>query len=133
LHALAFAQTNGTRHILPPDIALEQILPSSEDQNLFAKNAAIHVSHILAEEVDIFHAHLNIFGEFFDPHAIVTKKSEEYFLPAYDQEQSSTRGNMHVLDHYYKDVLKIPNEVFEERERATTDGSGSCFERSKAA
>lgn len=116
MHVLTFAQTNNTRHNLPPDISLEQILPSSDDQKVFAKNAAIHVSHILAEEVEILYVHHNIFGDFFDPHAITVRKTEEYFLPTYDQEQSSTRGNMLVLDHFFKDVLKIPSKVFEDRD-----------------
>ncbi|KAJ7834336.1 hypothetical protein B0H14DRAFT_2590923 [Mycena olivaceomarginata] len=116
MHVLTFAQTNNTRHNLPPDISLEQILPSSDDQKVFAKNAAIHVSHILAEEVEILYVHHNIFGDFFDPHAITVRKTEEYFLPTYDQEQSSTRGNMLVPDHFFKDVLKIPSKVFEDRD-----------------
>ncbi|KAJ6631799.1 hypothetical protein B0H10DRAFT_1770811, partial [Mycena sp. CBHHK59/15] len=42
-------------------------------------------------------------------------KSEEYFLPTYDQEQSSTRGNMLVIDHYYRDIFAIPEHVFDSR------------------
>ncbi|KAJ6578556.1 hypothetical protein B0H19DRAFT_1208163 [Mycena capillaripes] len=113
-HVLTFEQSSGPRHVLPPEVSLEQILPSSRDQRVFAKHAIIHVSQILAEEMKIFSAYHNVFSSFVDPHAIPAMKSEEYFLPTYDQEQSSTQGNMLVIEHYFKDVLKIPVEVFQD-------------------
>ncbi|KAK6984408.1 hypothetical protein R3P38DRAFT_2575985, partial [Favolaschia claudopus] len=39
--------------------------------------------------------------------------TELYYLPTYDQEQGSTRGNMLVLQHYFLEVLRIPKDVFE--------------------
>ncbi|KAJ7810639.1 hypothetical protein B0H14DRAFT_3090741 [Mycena olivaceomarginata] len=122
LHVLTFAQTNNTRHNLPPDISLEQILPSSDDRKVFAKNAATHVSHILAEEVENLHVNHNIFGDFFDLHAITVRKTEEYFLTTYDQEQSSTRGNMLVLDHFFKDRFPVLGDrLTTARDRAAQD------------
>jgi hypothetical protein len=114
-HISNFDQTDRTRHLLPPDVSLEQILPSSEDQNVFLRHATIHVSHILTEEMDIFSGYHNVLGVFFDPHELPAKKTEEYFLPTYDQEQTSTRGNMLVIEHYFKKILKIPNEVLEDK------------------
>jgi hypothetical protein len=40
-------------------------------------------------------------------------KTEEYYLPTFDQEQGSTRGNMIVLRHYFLNVLALPKNVFE--------------------
>jgi hypothetical protein len=65
--------------------------------------------------MDIFSGYHNVLGVFFDPHELPAKKTEEYFLPTYDQEQTSTRGNMLVIEHYFKKILKIPNEVFEDK------------------
>ncbi|KAK6984254.1 hypothetical protein R3P38DRAFT_2806622 [Favolaschia claudopus] len=112
---LTFEQTNGTRHHLEPDISLEQILPHADDQNCFFNHSAIHVSHILAEEVGTLSEYRNLLGPFHETHELPAKKTEEYFLPTFDQEQTSTRGNMIVLDHFFRDVLKVPNEVFENK------------------
>ncbi|KAJ7827097.1 hypothetical protein B0H13DRAFT_2374013 [Mycena leptocephala] len=95
-----FAQTAKTRHLIPPDQALEEILPTALDQRTFADNAMKHVADILY---------------FFDPYALNDTQTEEYFLPTYDQEQSSTRGNMLVIGHYFVDVLQIPKVIFEDR------------------
>ncbi|KAJ6545288.1 hypothetical protein B0H19DRAFT_955252 [Mycena capillaripes] len=84
-----FSVTAGTRHRLPEHQSLSEILPSRLDQVQFSHNSAIHIAWIL--------------------------KTEEYFLPTYDQEQSSTRGNMLVMEHYYRDVLAMPKKTFEER------------------
>ncbi|KAK7021001.1 hypothetical protein R3P38DRAFT_3318279 [Favolaschia claudopus] len=97
-HVLTFDQTRNTRHHLDPALSLEQILPSSGDQNMFQHNSIIHVANILAEEIASFAAY-----------------KDKYFLPTYDQEQSSTRGNMLVIEHYFIDVLKVPKEVFDKK------------------
>ncbi|KAK7052375.1 hypothetical protein R3P38DRAFT_3595082 [Favolaschia claudopus] len=110
-----FEQTKGTRHHLEPDISLEQILPHADDQNCFFHHSTIHVSHILAEEVGTLSGYRNVLGPFHETHELPAKKTEEYFLPTFDQEQTSTRGNMIVLDHFFRDVLKVPNEVFENK------------------
>ncbi|KAK7015297.1 hypothetical protein R3P38DRAFT_3321629 [Favolaschia claudopus] len=112
---LTFEQTKGTRHHLEPDISLEQILPHADDQNCFFNHSAIHVSHTLAEEVGTLSEYRNLLGPFHETHELPAKKTEEYFLPTFDQEQTSTRGNMIVLDHFFRDVLKVPNEVFENK------------------
>ncbi|KAJ7726144.1 hypothetical protein DFH07DRAFT_782810 [Mycena maculata] len=109
-----FEQTARTRHQIPPEQSLEDILPSALDQDTFADNAMKQVAHILVEEVAGFKSHLNSLALFFDPHALSTNiKDEEHFLPTYDQEQGSTRGNMLVLEHYFRDVFRIPKTVFE--------------------
>ncbi|KAJ7684985.1 hypothetical protein DFH06DRAFT_1313354 [Mycena polygramma] len=110
-----FAQTARTRHLIPPDQALEQILPSADDQHTFADNATKHVAQILCDELDGLRSNRNDLVDFFDPHALPDTKSEEYFLPTFDQEQSSTRGNMLVIEHYFRDVFCIPKSTFEDR------------------
>ncbi|KAJ7211427.1 hypothetical protein C8J57DRAFT_1605879 [Mycena rebaudengoi] len=108
-----FESTARTRHRLPSHQSLAEILPSQQDQLMFAANAATHIGHILTEEVQAFSAHRKDIPQFFDPHALPPDKSEEYFLPTYDQEQSSTRGNMLVIEHYFRDIFGIPKETFE--------------------
>ncbi|KAJ7802254.1 hypothetical protein B0H14DRAFT_3092260 [Mycena olivaceomarginata] len=110
-----FAQTARTRHRMSADQALEEILPTAEAQHTFSDNAIKHVGHILCDEVEGLGSHRKDISDFFDPHALPSKRTEEYFLPTYDQEQSSTRGNMLVIEHYFCDILGIPKEVFEER------------------
>lgn len=114
-NAKNFALSAGTRHKLTPEISLEQILPDASDQNIFEDNAIRHVAHILAEEIAGLSVHHKEFGKFFDPHALPITKTEEYYLPTYDQEQASTRGNMLVMEHYFRDVLQIPKETFQAR------------------
>ncbi|KAJ7875502.1 hypothetical protein B0H14DRAFT_2501627 [Mycena olivaceomarginata] len=114
-NAKNFALSAGTRHKLTPEISLEQILPDASDQNIFEDNAIRHVAHILAEEIAGLSVHYKEFGKFFDPHALPITKTEEYYLPTYDQEQASTRGNMLVMEHYFRDVLQIPKETFQAR------------------
>ncbi|KAJ7626744.1 hypothetical protein B0H17DRAFT_1188009 [Mycena rosella] len=109
-----FAQTARTRHHIPPDEALEGILPTDVDQRTFADNAVKHVGQILCDEIAALSSHRNDLPEFFDPHALPAAKTEEYFLPTYDQEQSFTRGDMLVIEHYYPGpVLRMPKEFFE--------------------
>ncbi|KAJ7257349.1 hypothetical protein C8J57DRAFT_1074436 [Mycena rebaudengoi] len=84
-----FESTIRTRHRLPAHQSLSEILPDQADQSAFFQNSVLHIAHILAEG--------------------------EYFLPTYDQEQSSTRGNMLVIGHYYTDILRMPKSLFEQR------------------
>lgn len=108
-----FDETEGTRHKLPPSEALEAILPSSDDQAEFRKNTIIHIADILADEVKSFSKFKSVLGTFHDPHAIPPHKTEEYYLPTFDQEQGSTRGNMVVLGHYFLKVLQVSKAAFE--------------------
>ncbi|KAJ7624216.1 hypothetical protein DFH06DRAFT_1087495 [Mycena polygramma] len=112
----SFDQTTGTRHLLPPDQALQEILPAAADQHTFSSNATKHVCDILADELEGWGGHRDVFSLISDPFALPDdKKTEEYFLPTFDQEQSSTRGNMLVIDHYFRKVLAMPKESFEDR------------------
>ncbi|KAJ7246764.1 hypothetical protein C8J57DRAFT_1674982 [Mycena rebaudengoi] len=110
-----FAQTARTRHHLPVDRSLEEILPTALDQRTFSAHAMKHVADILSNEVPAFSSHHNVLPDFSDPYALAFEKDEEYFLPTYDQEQSSTRGNMLVMGHYFQDIFQIPKEMFERR------------------
>lgn len=82
-----FAQTARTRHLIPPDQALEGILPTVMDQRTFAYNALKHVAHILSTDIEGFSSHRHDLPLFFDPHALPHRKTEEYFLPTYDKAQ----------------------------------------------
>lgn len=90
-------------------------MPTAEDQHIFSDNAIKHVGNILCDEIEGFGSHRKDIPDFFDPHALANKQTEEYVLPTYDQEQASTRGNMLVIEHYFCHVLGIPKKVFEER------------------
>ncbi|KAJ7064236.1 hypothetical protein C8F01DRAFT_1209388 [Mycena amicta] len=111
----SFAQTAQTGHSLPPDQALEEIVLTATDQHMFADNAMKHVSNILCDFIPSLATHRNELPKFTDPFALPHEKSEEYFLPTFDQEQSSTRGNMLVIDHYFQRILQIPKAVFKRR------------------
>lgn len=108
-----FDEKAGTRHRLPPRQALEDILPNAEDQATFREHVTLHVAAILSEGIASFAKFRSKLPKFTDPKAIPPHKTEKYYLPTFDQEQSSTRGNMIVLRHYFLDVLKIPKPVFE--------------------
>ncbi|KAF8128810.1 hypothetical protein K438DRAFT_2000147 [Mycena galopus ATCC 62051] len=111
----SFAATAGTRHHLSAHQSLSEILPNRVDQEQFSHHSTIHIAQILVEAVKAWAEHRSIIPKLTDPHALPAEKTEEYFLPTYDQEQSSTRGNMLVIGHYYRDVLAMPKEIFEER------------------
>ncbi|KAJ7794565.1 hypothetical protein B0H14DRAFT_2621768 [Mycena olivaceomarginata] len=100
-----FAQTVGTCHRLPPHQSLEDIVPTSHDQQIFEDNALKHIAYILSEEVKGFLEHHKHVQCITDPHALPFSQSEEYYLPTFDQEQSSTQGNMKVMEHYFQNVL----------------------------
>jgi hypothetical protein len=108
-----FARTAGTRHKISPEKSLEQILPDAADYSIFEDNAVHHVAHILSEEISGLSVHHKDFDNFTDPFALPWVKSKECYLPTFDQEQASTRGNMLVMEHYFRDVLKIPPKTFE--------------------
>ncbi|RXW12444.1 hypothetical protein EST38_g13409 [Candolleomyces aberdarensis] len=105
--------TESKRHDLPPRKSLTDILPSLEDHNKFRQNAILHVARILVEEIPSLKDFAPQIPLFTDPKAIPTQKTEEYYLPTFDQEQGSTRGNMIVLEHYFTKVLCIPKSTFE--------------------
>lgn len=103
----------GNRHRIDPDLALEHILPDGDDQNTFRRHSILHVAKILAETIECFAVFRKNIPAFTDPKAIAHLKTERYFLPTFDQEQGSTRGNMIVLEHYFLKVLAVPKPVFE--------------------
>nr|GAT43461.1 predicted protein [Mycena chlorophos] len=109
-----FERTLGARHSIPAEQALEEIMPTAEDQLAFGRNSIAHVAHILSEELTQFSGFRSRF-HISDAQAIPPMKTQEYYLPTYDQEQTSTRGNMKVMEHFLLEVLKIPREKFEER------------------
>ncbi|KAJ7342794.1 hypothetical protein DFH08DRAFT_938169 [Mycena albidolilacea] len=94
-----FERTLGTRHQIPAEQSLEEIMPTAADQNSFFQNTITHVAHILAEEMPL--------------------QSHQPKVPSstcpHDQEQTSTRGNVLVMEHYFRDVLQIPAANFETR------------------
>ncbi|KAJ7689929.1 hypothetical protein B0H17DRAFT_1134644 [Mycena rosella] len=89
-----FALTAGTHHIIPAHQALGEILPNYIDQAQFSRNSTIQVAHILAESVKAWSHHSSEIPKLTDPHALPACKTGEYFLPTYDQEQSSTRHHL---------------------------------------
>ncbi|KAG6819049.1 hypothetical protein H0H93_015957 [Arthromyces matolae] len=108
-----FSETEGTRHRIPNHQSLSEILPTASDQTAFRTNAIVHVLQILCSEIKAFNIHKQCIPAIKDTLAIVPQKTEEYFLPTFDQEQGSTRGNMVVLLHYFGKVLCIPPTIFE--------------------
>ncbi|KAF8989646.1 hypothetical protein BDQ17DRAFT_1474907 [Cyathus striatus] len=104
-----------SRHNINPIIALSDILPSNDDQVIFHKNAAIHIQNILAGLFDdkILNKQQLSIPPFTDDNAIDPIRTEEHYLPTFDQEQGSTQGNMIVLEHYFHKILAIPKETFE--------------------
>jgi hypothetical protein len=108
-----FGATAGTRHQMAAEDALEAILPNSSDQHTFREMAILHIAYILSEDVKCFSKFRSTLPKFHDPKAIPLHKTEQYYLPTFDQEQASTRGNMIVLRHYFLEVLALPKSVFE--------------------
>ena len=108
-----FTATEGRRHEIDPSKSLLDILPDAADHQVFCGNAILHIMNILAADVQSFGQYTSRIPSFDDPTAIPPRKTEEYYLPTFDQEQGSTRGNMVVLEHYFGKVLNIPKETFE--------------------
>ncbi|KAF5335323.1 hypothetical protein D9611_011724 [Ephemerocybe angulata] len=111
----AFKALEGTRHNLqPPQKSLEDIMPSLEDHHTFRRNCILHIARALVDEIKSLSHLSSRLPEFEDVHAMKVTKTEEHYLPTFDQEQGSTRGNMVVLEHYFQDVLGIPKATFED-------------------
>ncbi|EDR06303.1 uncharacterized protein LACBIDRAFT_300405 [Laccaria bicolor S238N-H82] len=85
----------------------------AEDQTVYRTHSIIHTQRILSEEIQSFTWFSSAIPPFEDTAAITAQKTEEYYLPTFDQEQGSTQGNMLVLEHYFGKVLDIPKETFE--------------------
>ncbi len=105
----------GRRHELSPEASLQRILPTLDDQQQFRRAVIIHIQSILASDTGPFARFHATVPKFDDPHAIVPHKTERHWLPTFDQEQGSTRGNMQVLEHYLLDVLRMRRDIFEEQ------------------
>jgi hypothetical protein len=125
-NAERFAETAGTRHHMSAEDALEAIVPNADDQCAFCNAAILHVAYILSDNMKGFSMFRHNLPKFDDVLAIPAHKTERYYLPTFDQEQGSTRGNMIVLQHYFLEVLALPKPVFQRimffilRDRLTT-------------
>ena len=108
-----FAERAGRRHSMSPEQSLQEISPSHNDHAAFRNAAIIHVATILAGDVSAFRKFAGRIPAIHDPSAITPHVTERHFLPTFDGEQGSTRGNMEVIRHYFVDVLKLPTETFE--------------------
>jgi hypothetical protein len=109
----AFEATQGTRHKLTPEKSLSSILPSKGDYLSLRENFVLLVARILTEEIPSLSPFVSHIPAFTDAKELPSSKTEEYYLPTFDQEQGSTKGNMLVLQHYFEDVLRIPRLRFE--------------------
>ncbi|KAF6745044.1 hypothetical protein DFP72DRAFT_824883 [Ephemerocybe angulata] len=109
-----FKEKAGSRHLINPRDALSDILPSSSDHRAFRKNASMHVQTILVDILDGLDHLRSTIPKFTEANPIAPIKTEEHYLPTFDQEQGSTRGNMIVLEHYWTKVLGIPKAAFED-------------------
>lgn len=127
-----FEATARTRHELPPRKSLADIMPTSHDQQSFRENSIIHLQNILVTQVEGLAKFSPAVPSFRDSAAIFPAKTEQYYLPTFDQEQGSTRGNMVVLEHYFGKVLNIPVETFE-RTMFTVLGDRLTTVRDRAA
>lgn len=127
-----FARVTDTRHTLSPRKSLISILPNAQDQQIFREHSILHILHILTEEIEDFSKYSTDIPAFSDPNALAARQTEEYYLPTFDQEQGSTRGNMVVLEHYFGKVLEIPKDVFE-TEMFTVLGDRLTTVRDRAA
>ncbi len=105
----------GARLKKPPTESLQDIVPSQDDYLTFRKNAIHHAATLLAQDLPGCEKFASKIQPLTDPHAITPQRTQRYYLPTFDQEQASTRGNMSVLEHYFLDVLKVPKETFESR------------------
>lgn len=104
----------GERLKLPAEESLNDIIPTPADYSTFRSHAIHHVAAILAHDLPQCDRFVNDIPAISDPTAITPHRTERYYLPTFDQEQSSTRGNMVVLEHYFLKVLAMPKEVFEQ-------------------
>jgi hypothetical protein len=107
-----FAATASTQHRMTTEDALKDILPNSNDQCTFQDLAILHIAYILFEDIKCFSKFRNTLPKFSDHLTIPPHKTEQYYLPTFNQEQGSTRGNMIVLRHYFLEVLALPKSIF---------------------
>ncbi len=110
-----FDELIGARLKKSPAESLQDIVPSQEDYLIFRKHAIHHAAVLLSRDLPGCEHFASEITRLTDPHAITPHRTQRYYLPTFDQEQSSTRGNMSVLDHYFLDVLNIPKDTFESR------------------
>ncbi|KAI0782725.1 hypothetical protein C8Q75DRAFT_885922, partial [Abortiporus biennis] len=108
-----FIATLGRRHTLKLEDALRGIIPSREDHINFRQASLIHVYFILSQHLPVFTCFSSSILVLADPHAITPHKTELYYLPTFDQEQASMKGNIVVLTHYFLTILQLPKDVFE--------------------
>jgi hypothetical protein len=131
-----FAQTARTRYLIPADEALEGILPTGADQSTFAENAMKHVCAILSDELEGWGHHRDDLLSIFDPWALPDDQTEEYFLPTFDQEQSSTRGTGHralLPAHFRYSEAHLRGSQFLPPRGSTHNRSGPCRPRSTSS
>ncbi|KAF6743281.1 hypothetical protein DFP72DRAFT_977135 [Ephemerocybe angulata] len=102
------------RHSIPPRQALAEIIPSRTDEAIFRKNVIVHVQNVLIDTFPMLERQRSSIPKCEEPKPIKPIKTEEYYLPTFDQEQGSTRGNMVVLEHYWGKVLDIPKKTFDD-------------------
>lgn len=110
-----FEERRGFRHRMTPQESLEAIVPAAEDHLALRAAAIAHVMAILTEDVASFSCFKKVVPPWSDPNAIPVQKTNRHYLPTFDQEQGSTRGNIEVLRHYFLDVLAIEKPEFEQR------------------
>jgi len=84
-----------------------------DNQKEFCKNLILHIAQILVEEVPSLPCFRSNLATFEDLREIMPHKTEEYYLPTFNQEEGLTQGNMIVLRHYILNVLALPKNVFE--------------------
>ncbi|KAF8158586.1 hypothetical protein B0H34DRAFT_674968 [Crassisporium funariophilum] len=97
----------------PTACQLTDLLHFAQILEVLQSKCHIHIMQILFKEIGSFAWFLGVISAFEDSTAIPPRKTEEFYLPTFDQEQGSTQGNMVVLGHYFGKVLKIPEATFE--------------------
>ncbi len=111
--AARFYALAGSRLNMSAEQSFVDIIPTLDDYATFRLHAIHHVATMLTRDLPTcrrFAAHITPLT---DAKAIEPVKTERYYLPTFDQEQASTRGNMVVLEHYFLEVLQMPKEVFQ--------------------
>lgn len=103
----------GTRLNMPAEQSLREIIPNHEDLAMFRHNAILHVATLLCDDLPACKRLKPRVPPLTDTSAITPHRTHRYYLPTFDQEQSSTRGNMVVLEHYFLKVLAMPKDVFQ--------------------
>ncbi|KAI0764478.1 hypothetical protein BC629DRAFT_1293531 [Irpex lacteus] len=127
-----FDERFGARHKVPMAESLQSISPSFEDHRNFRMAIILHIQEILVHDLKPFSRFCHSLRGFEDPKAIIPHVTQRHFLPTFEQEQGSTRGNMVVLSHYLEDVLQIPKSHFE-RQAIVVLGDRLTTARDRAA